>query len=399
MVKTTSIHINGKHYDALTGALLSERGARKSPVKSIDGVVGGPRKHTAKQATRPKAAHPVATSAPVIKEAVQTHIAKPRPTREKARPRAQHATVKRSRPSTTLMRHTVKKPTPSTKAQIKVQSHLQSNVHASARPAHLAVISDFGPIKPKVGFHAVHAKRVERATKASASERVAHFAHELRTELPIAAEHAVKNIDAAIVIPKTIGPDVVAPKPRTTDVFEQALLRATSHQEPAPVTKKERKATRVLRRRMVSFGAGAVAVLAIVGFLGFTNVDTIKYRVASNSAGFSASVPAYEPAGFNLASVQSRSGYVGARYTGNIDGVNRSFAITQKSSSWNSDALRSSITASGDNVAVTTYEKGGRTIYVYGSNQAAWVSGGVLYQILGNGVLKDNDFVAIATSI
>lgn len=145
---------------------------------------------------------------------------------------------------------------------------------------------------------------------------------------------------------------------------------------------------------MISYGAGAVAVLAIVGFFG-TQHNAAPFKEASRTAGFSVSRPSYEPAGFDMASIQSANGYVDLSYKAPNG---RTFAITQKPSSWDSETLLTTLTNGGDQL-YTTINKAGVTVYVYGSNQAAWVKNGILYQILGNGSLSVQEFGNIAASM
>jgi hypothetical protein len=135
-------------------------------------------------------------------------------------------------------------------------------------------------------------------------------------------------------------------------------------------------------------------VLAIVGFFG-TQHNAAPFRQAQSKAGFAISRPSYEPAGFDFASIQSANGYVGLNYRAPNG---RTFAITQKPSSLDSDALLTTLTNGGDQL-YTVINKSGRTVYVYGQNQAAWVKNGVLYQILGNGSLSVQEFGNIAASM
>lgn len=370
--RNTSIKINGKHYDALTGDRLDHV---RRPIKSIDGVVRTNAKHVSHAAVRPKIAQPA-------KQGI------------KHQPAA-HTKSHDIKPSKTLMRHVVAKPTAtSLKRQVRVQGTTLAAHH------HVPAVR----VSAKLSIHSVNESRLTRAAKIAMSPQISRF--------PSMVEEATAALNKAIVIPQTVSAprsyraDITPVKnhrPTSSDIFEQALLRATSHEQPAPVTtaakKRRAKATRSLRHRMVSYGAGAVAVLAIAGFFGFQNADTIQFKVAANRAGFAATMPAYQPTGFNVDSIRSYNGYIGVKYVADTIEGTRTFAITEKPTTWNNQSLVASITGKGESAGYSTIEKAGRTIFVYGRNQAAWVSNGILYQIAGDDTLKNHEFGQIAASM
>ncbi|MDB5169848.1 MAG: hypothetical protein JWN82_244 [Candidatus Saccharibacteria bacterium] len=385
--RNTSIKINGQHYDALTGVLLTDiSAAPKQPVvKSIDGVVGKQPKHT---------------PAPTIIKPEPLEVRAPKAAA--VRTPAAHAKAHYTKSSATLMRHAVAKPqAQSLKRHVKVQSSTLSTTQA-----HHPV-----KVNTKLSVYGLNHQRAARAAQVSLSPKIARFAQEVVSATPVAVEQALSALNKAIVIPQTITaspvyrPDVMPARTRKTassDIFEQALLRATSHEQPAPIiagNKKNRRAARSLRRRMISYSAGAVAVLALAGFLGVQHADTIQFKVATNKAGFSATMPDYKPIGFVVDSVRSYNGYVGVKYVADTIEGNRSFAITEKPSSWNSNTLLTNIQANGEDTAYQTIEKAGRTVYVYGNNQAAWVNNGILYQLAGNGALAVHEIGQIAASM
>ena len=135
---------------------------------------------------------------------------------------------------------------------------------------------------------------------------------------------------------------------------------------------------------MVSLSAGAVAVLALIGVFGFHS-DTVQFKLAANRSGFAATMPSYQPEGYSVADVQVVSGYLNVRYTN--PSINRTYAVTEKPSYWDSETLLSKITAGTDSKTYATVQKAGRTVYVYGRNQAAWVNNGVLYQFWATAAL------------
>lgn len=391
--RNTSININGKRYDALTGNLLKHPTVQRKTSRSIDGVVGGAPKKAAPAA-------PVTTPSKTLKPLAASSV--PRST-------APHAKSHTVAPSKTLMRHAVQKPaSQSLKRRVKVQA-----TTAVVAPAS---IGSQPSVIHKTYFHQVNNSRLARASQTNTSPKVARFAHELSNAMPIAFKEAVAEADKQFVVPATVAPRVVhayrpdvssgrQPGKVTNDIFAQALARATSHEELAPETpgskSKRRRTAALLRRRMISYGTGALAVLLIVGYLGYHNVDNVKYKMAANKAGFAASVPSYKPKGFDISKVSTTPGsfsvYYSSKTTTSDSG--RSFALTEKPSSWSSDTLLTNITSDSDQVAYSTLQAAGRTVFVYGKNQAAWVSNGVLYQVLGNGALSTHDFTSIAASL
>lgn len=385
--RNTSIQINGKRYDALSGALLSfEEVSAKTGAKSIDGVVAG----TTRPVVAKTAVQPIkVVSKPVVQKPASTPA---KPTTKRAT--AHHARVVRTKPSTTLMRHAVKKPQTSLKSRTKVSQPVK---HASRTV-----------VIPKTSLHGVNHVRAARAAQHQISPRVTHFAQEV--SLAVATVKAdvhqtIQAIDDAIVIPQTYTPsgnyrpDIRRVRVKTTspastsDIFEQALLRATSHEETAPAVSQGR--LRSLRRRMVSFSAGAVAVLALVGFFGFQKQDSIQFQAASSQAGFAATMPGYHPQGYSLNEIKNLNNTLFVQYA-NAD---KSYTISQKPVAWDQRTLVDRI---ADNQGQNSYivaKSNDRTVYMYGRNQAAWIHNGVLYQVLGNGVLSSNDFTRIASSM
>lgn len=386
--RNTSIKINGRHYNAVTGVLLSDVAAAsvRHEVKSIDGVV---------RSATPRVT-PVHNMEPVVMKASPTT----KTTRQ--RTAAPHTKAHHATPSATLVRRAVAKPKTNS---LKRHTKVQSSTLATTPSAHLA------KVVPKLSFYSVNEQRLARAAHTTMSPKVSRFAHDMTITAPQAIEQAVTAIENAIVIPQTVvtphvvyRPDV-SPARRnqttTSDIFEQALQRATSHEQAAPVIRGSKKGrlTRTLKRRMISYSAGAVAMLAIAGFLGIQNADNIQFKLATNHAGFAATMPSYQPHGFAMDSVRTYNGYVGLKYVADTIQGSRSYAITEKPSSWNSSTLLTSIMANGEAASYRVVEKAGRTVYVYGNNQAAWVNNGILYQLVSTSTLGNHEIGQIAASM
>jgi hypothetical protein len=343
--RNTSIRINGKHYDALTGVLLSDtplEPVHHRPAKSIDGVVSNTVHH------RPVIIKPVQAETRLT-----TPVKSPtKPTGKKIHVAAAHTKAHVAKPSATLMRTAVAKPQP---ASLKRRAKVQGSTLATAKKMPVAKVT------PKASVYRVNAERLARATQIDISPKISRFAYGVATAAPAAAQEALTALNQAIAIPQAAAPQ------------------------------------RVVYRPDVS--AGAVAVLAIAGFFGMQNLDTIQFKVASRQAGFSATMPSYRPVGFTVDSVRAYNGYVGLKYVADaIDGAS-SYAITEKPSNWNSATLLTNIQANSNTASYRVVEKAGRTVYLYGNNQAAWVNNGILYQLVSTSELGNHEVGQIAASM
>jgi hypothetical protein len=182
---------------------------------------------------------------------------------------------------------------------------------------------------------------------------------------------------------QTTNHPTAAPQP-PPDLFEAAIAKATSHEEPAhkPKTKK---------KRGVSIMAGVAAFLILGGFLAYLNMANIQLRVASFQAGFTAHMPDYNPTGYDLTDIKNEHGKITLSYRSGES----SYHISQQTTNWNSQTLGDDIIASAGN---KTVQSKGRTIYFY-DDTASWVSGGVRYDVTGNAHLSPDVVVDIATSM
>lgn len=399
MGQNNIIHLNGKQYDAITGALLSESRIKATPEKRhiaaaqhaqstgkhIDGFMRGgvhakpaaPKAHTVARATTTKPHTPAAHAKPVGKKFdVQ------RPALRPVRP---HQTER----SKTLMRHVVPKPKATMKPAIKktVPSEM------AAKPAS-AIAKQ---LEKKLSVANVDPVRLSHAQHTPKSHHIKRFNH-AQNHHPVAATATYKphadisapahKPSAAVVLPA----HPVTPKPRPSgDIFEAALARATSHQQPKPNA--TRHAAR--NRRLISAMAGVAAFLVIGGFVAYLNMPGIELRVASIKAGFHATLPEYQPTGYALnGGIDSSDN----RITMSFRSGDSSYKVTQIASDWNSQTLLDTYTEQ-HGAPERTIQRDGRIIYLYDDTRAAWVNGGVRYEITGNAALSAEDLVSLATSM
>lgn len=329
-----TIEINGKLYNARTGELLGNQPHKinkATPGAIMDGVV---RKPSASAAHSPKKAHAVA-------ERSSSHH-------------------KQAHPTKTLARKGLKKPDLKTKpSETTPKLHHESTINQRLKRAHnIAQSNKISRFARGDGIF----------TKKAAPLPVAQPSHNLTTSIKHVADETENRAEN----------------------LEKAVQDATSH-----LTKfagKEKK--KFLKSKKLNAVAGSLAVILLVGFLGYQNAPNIRMRIASTDAGFSAHLPGYKPAGFGLNnSIQSEPGKVTVTFKSRTD--DRSFNITQSASNWSSESLGNEL-ASKDNKQ--TWQEQGKTVYTYGESNAAWVDGGVLYQIEGDSSLNSDQLRRIVNS-
>jgi hypothetical protein len=367
--KNTVLEINGQRYDAISGVLLAVGPVPHTPERNIDGILKpidapqflaaaeklAPEQHTTKQiVTKP-------TMSDVVRAGVN------------------HAPARRTKTSQTLMRHAVKKPGDSFKRYTKVQA---ANTKLSKQsPKHLVQI--------KVAAKATHPARLERAKQSARSAAVTRF-----------TKPALVGISAApttLAIPEFLQPPTAAVRPpglvkksvTTADILEQALHIANSHNQPA------HHKPRRFNKHATLIVSAFVFAFVVTGALASQNMDSIKVSLASTKAGFSASMPNYQPSGYHMQAVKADAGVVAVQYLSNSDA--RSYSVTQKQTSWDSETLRQEfVEKQADDF--DTLDAGGLTVYVYGNGQATWVDNGVWYQVQTDGSLSNRQLIDLARS-
>jgi hypothetical protein len=388
------IHLNGKQYDAITGALLSENRIKATPEKrqaaqahqtqahahqgrALDGVVraaagakpAAPKQHTVARATTAK---PVASKALAGK-----HV-------DVRRPTSQHVKPHQTERSKTLMRHVVAKPQATMKPAIK--KTVPSEMAAKSA-------SDIAkPLEKKLSVTNVDPIRLSHAQHTPKSHHVKRFNHPAHKHGDIIAP-SVQSAAIPAAVLSTPPTPTSKPSADSSDIFEAALARATSHHEPKP-SRGSHKANRS-NRRLVSVMAGVAAFLVIGGFVTYLNMPAIELRVASVKAGFSATLPEYQPTGYALAGgIDSGDNKV----TMSFRSGDSSYQVTQTASDWNSQTLLDAYTEA-HGAPERTVQRDGRTIYVYDGTRAAWVNAGVRYEVSGNAALTTEDIVSLAASM
>lgn len=424
MGQNNIIELNGKKYDAITGAMLGESKIKATPVsramhsrrgRAMDGVIRKPSTATA-------ASH-VIKPTPVVAPKVAAPAAKPlhaasTKKMDISRPSgvpAKKVTGQKQQRSQTLMRHVVKKPQVQMKPKIKPTA--PSEIMAKPK-SELAK-----QLEKKVSVTQVNPSRLARAGHVSRSHHIRRYAQDRRPQVaphanatPVARaaahyaatarpattarahavthpqqHHLQQGAKASRSIALERAAKSMAAKQQAADMFEQALIHATSHEEQHH---KSNGARARRHRRLASAFAGVGAFLVIIGFVAYLNKPAIELHFASATAGFHAEMPSYKPAGYALkGGIKSESGRVAMTYKSG----DSSYTITQTASNWNSATLLDQSTDQRG-APTRTVQSDGRIIYIY-NNSATWVNSGVHYEVNGDAQLSTDELVSLATSM
>ncbi len=357
----TTIEINGKRYDARTGKLLNSM-----PKKPVGASALKPAKTVVKSGNRMSDI---------------TRAALP----------AKNLNRRRTERSQTLMRGVVKKP--AAKPSAKQAVH---RAPSDIKPAVKKVLKPTIAPAPERQMRATQIKRSSQISKFGVSQKNAVSQNTRsnnstvikRTEpMPVRPAPAVK------AAPKTN---------KTHTIIEQGLKNAQSHNQTfnkktAKKIAKAQSRKKPARKKLLNYVAGALALVLLTGFITYQNIPNLTMRYASARSGMQASLPGYQPAGFSLSNrISYNPGQVVLNFSSNTD--DRKFTITQKQSAWNSEALLSNYISTKTD-QVHKYEDKGRTIFLYGENNATWVNGGIWYDISGNSQLNSDQLIRIASSL
>lgn len=278
------------------------------------------------------------------------------------------------------------------------------------------------PIKPKLeeqNLKSTHNKeRLQRAKKIEKSTRIKRFMSPIHSSPGSTSKKSPWNGStnfsspeskkasnqadylSAISLNSTKIENPISRHNKSEEVIANALRNAQSHKSSSKPLKKpkNRLAQRLgFSRRAASITITTLTIIILGGFVLYQNIPNLSMRIASSRAGFSANMPAYKPSGFSMSGpVEYGPGKVKISFSSNSD--QRSFSLTQQVSNWNSAALVDNYMVAS-NKQYQTFDDNGKTIYIYDSSNATWVSGGVWYQIEGNSSLNSDQLLKIANSI
>lgn len=182
------------------------------------------------------------------------------------------------------------------------------------------------------------------------------------------------------------------------ETLRKTMRKVARMEESEPRSKSRQKSVRKqgsVKRFLLAFGCAAACVAGII-YVVTSNVPDISVRVAAMQAGVESSYPSYVPTEFSLTDIKSDDKEIILTFT---NAKEQTFTLSEKKSAWDSAALeRNLVKKSWDSDYSTTHEQG-ITMYIHNSS-AAWVNGGVLYQITADDeVLTKKQLRSIATSM
>jgi hypothetical protein len=366
--RETTIEINGRLYNAVTGQLLEKapQSAKKKPSKrqpqpaagvSLDGFVNTP---AASQAE----IKPPPVQAPPRKPRAATHV---------------HHRTKKSR---TLNRNAVTPP----------PAHLPAVHQSSAK-------TDSQPPSKHSLVAQVQSTRKARAAGVSKSPHISRYGTTVPTqperEQPEPPEeHPVQPANLQTqTVPATAPPAHTLPnQPQTA----QPQSEPTVPTEDKPSLFK-RTGDWIANKRMSSLVATSLAAVLLIGYVTYLNIPRIALRVAAGRAGFEAQMPSYSPSGFAFSGPVAYSpGQITLQYSSNTD--ERNYTITQRETTWDSQTLLDNHILQ-ETELYSTYQERGLTVYVYDGSTASWVNGGIWYTVSGDSELTAEQLLKIAASL
>lgn len=183
--------------------------------------------------------------------------------------------------------------------------------------------------------------------------------------------------------------------PKTSKQVKDAAISAALSAPTMKPVKQKRVNWRWSRRFTII--TALFMVLIFGALLTYFNLPLLSVSFASTQAGIEAKYPEYLPDGFHLDQpVTFKDGEVTLTFASN-SGAGE-YSIRQSRSSWDSTAVLNNVVqkAAGDNY-ITTQERGLK-IFTFDGN-AAWVNGGILYEIDSSAPLSGEQIRRIATSL
>lgn len=314
------------------------------------------------------------TGATVKHAAELAHQPLKRPAMDIVRHPAAAAKAHAPHSSKTLMRHSVHRAVKSKPNGIKAQG-----------PSELTTPA-LGEVVVGKSANRVDQHRASRASQVAKSHKIAHFSDigPASNFQPTPLKQQLSQLPTNPVVAPSADKKS---KPKTTaELLEHAIQSATSHEQAEGVPKKRHRGRAL---------AGVVAVLALL-VVGYQELPDLKLNVASARAGFSATLPSHGPSGYSLGKLSYSPGLVAAKFTSNSD--QRSYNVIQKSSTWDSQALRQNF-VQNQSRDYQVVESGGQTFYLYGDGNITWVNGGVWYLIQSGGLMSNPQLVDLAKSM
>lgn len=378
------VKINGRSYDTSSGEVVNVTDEVPAKQQIVDVVA---RSSASKSFS--KSSHSKTASKNVVHNVTESKI----PTQSHHQSNIQdiaqrpvkHLQSHPTESSKTLMRNVVQKPVAGRKARLVSQSRVDVALHQQN-----SIIS------PKLLAANVDVKRLKRAKVVPKSQFISHYSVGQNES----KQHDIPMISLPPPTPPPRGTVRRSPVTRTettNDMLDRAISRATSHEQPPYHLSRFQRHRHYSSRRIIGISALTIISIALTAFVIHQNMPNIRLDMASSRAGFAADFPGEQPTGYSLGPLNATSGAVAIQYQ-NPAVVNQSFTITEKPSTWDSATLRE-MYVEEHAAQYQTIEAGGRTIYLYGQQNATWVNGGIWYLISRAQSLTNQQLINLALSL
>ncbi len=417
MKSKTTIEVNGKQYDAVTGAVIGV--ATAPPVQTGHNIDGFFR-------VRPSASiAPVASAEKITILAAPVplhpqHHRQPERTINHARAHTPQATDARPHDHTEQVAQTEHAPSHSHHRSVSTPNHTKHRVTQNSKTLMRTSVQRPQPsfhkqagtiaslthdvpslIVPKASVGSIDETRLARAQSTLRSPHVSH--HE-------SDHHRVQPVVTSLAVQPVPTPPVTTPKPGTTDdptaapppkpdnappdIFQQALMNATNFVDTRVHVRHFKKQA---KRHVASMAAGTLALVVIAGFAAYQNTPGLQFRVASVQAGISTSMPNFKAAGFAYNGVHAESG----KLTIGFSNAGTKFQLTQQATNLSGGDMIANIgaTDASGTPTYTTIKAGDTTVYRFDNTGATWVSNGTWYTVNGNGPLTNSQVEALVKNI
>ncbi len=372
MIRANTVTFNGRLYDSRTGQPLDSHSSLRphqpsTPQKPrvIDGIT-----RKAASAT-PSVVRPTAIRTP---QASASGAAASLPAHAKAA--SARSVHQRTTKPKTLMRTSVKKPTASKIHSLNSTLQTESSLHAPTLvpiSQHTSVTHPIQVTKSKL-ISRFHTSEPSPVTKKHSGQ------------LAVRPEPAITD-SPVYAPPKT-------PLSAANQMFETAMHKADSHRQSALPPSKHHKLG--VGHKIRNLGALTAASVLIIGFIVIHNTPNFSMKLASNRADVQGSLPAYHLSGFSMQSPAYKKGEIVLNFHSN-NRDNRDFSVTQKNATWSSQDLEQQFFQTQDS-SYQRFDQNGKTIYIYGDNDATWVKNGVWYTLNGGAQLTTDQVLKFAAS-
>lgn len=334
--KATIVEINGRQYDAITGKLLSG-----SPVSAT-----------------------TAASKPRAIDGFSSHITGTHPSRPQ--PKNANSVHKVTRKTQKLHPAAVKKSTP--------QKAIHSVASSQAAQKTSTVPSSVS-------------QRMLRAQAQQKSTQITRFGKQ---------EPVLTTPVRQALLPEEKIAAYQPPALKAVTASTQTPAREVISKIEPSSAKSAKKSAKNKKLKLVPTVAVVAIVILAAGYLTYINLPNFALKVAASRAGFDATLPGYNPSGFEFdGPIAYSPGHLTLKFA-NSD--NAEYKISQRESSWDSQSLLDNF-VERENKNYLTFQERGLTVYIYDDNQASWVDGGVWYTIEGNSSLTSEQILKIASSL